>query len=107
MYIVTVAHDSPVTGNAKFALVDGPGNPPELIIEAARCAAAAYGSGNRVLVHCHGGRSRSGVVMVATLILITGRPLCECYDMLKDKHETTRIHPYLSLLLLLNEEKIK
>lgn len=107
MHVVTVAHDSPVTGNAKFGMVDGPGNTPELVIDAARYAAEAHSKGDRVLIHCHGGRSRSGVVSVATLMLVTGKSLCESYDLLKDRHEMTRIHPYLSLLLLLNEDKLR
>lgn len=107
MYVVTVAHDSPVTGSAKFPLVDGPGNPPELVIEAARHAAEAHKAGKKVLIHCHGGRSRSGVVTVAALMLITGNNLCNCYDQVKDHHEITRIHPYLSLILLSHEETLK
>lgn len=108
LHIVTCAHDSPITGNAKFGLVDGPGNPPELLIAAAEYAAEAYIKGKQgVLIHCHGGRSRSGVVMVATMIKITGKPLCECYDLLMNRHEITRIHPYLSLLLLAHEESLR
>lgn len=99
MHVVTVAEDSPVTGAAKFGMVDGPGNPPELLIEAARHAAEAHAQGKIVLIHCHGGRSRSGVVTVAALMRITGKTMCECYDLLKDKHEITRIHPHLAQLL--------
>lgn len=106
MYVVTVAHDSPVTGDIKFGMVDGPGNTPELFLDAAKHAAEAYSAGKSVLIHCHGGRSRSGVVTVAALMLITKKPLCECYDLLKDRHEITRIHPYLSLMLMNHEEKL-
>lgn len=104
LHVVTVAHDSPVTGDAKFGMVDGPGNPPELLLDAAKHAAQAHADGKSVLIHCHGGRSRSGVVTVAALMIITQKPLCECYDLLKDRHEITRIHPYLSLLLMNHEE---
>lgn len=100
MHVVTVAHDSPVTGHAKFDLVDGPGNNKETLIAAIEYAYEAYQRGETVLIHCHGGRSRSGTVTVAALVKITGKNLCECYDMLKDKHHETRIHPYLSLMLL-------
>lgn len=107
MHVVTVAQDSPITGDKKFSLVDGPGNPPELIIEAAKYVAEVHERGEQVLVHCHGGRSRSGVVTTAALMLITKKNLCECYDLLKDQHEITRIHPYLSLILINHEEALR
>lgn len=99
MHVVTVAHDSPFAGHVKFDLEDGPGNDPEDLRDAAQYAAEAHARGETVMIHCHGGRSRSAVVTVLALTKITGRPLCECYDLLKDAHDKTRIHPHLSALL--------
>ncbi len=99
MHVVTVAHDSPFTGIAKFGLIDGPGNAPELLNAAADHVCEAYEGGATVLVHCHGGRSRSAAVIVLALSKITGKSLCELYDLLANKHDKTRIHPHLSALL--------
>lgn len=100
MYVVTVAHDSPIIGNVKFNLIDGPGNDIKVLMEAVTHAYDAYHRGEKVLIHCHGGRSRSGTVLVAVLAKITGRNLCECYDFVLSKHHETRIHPYLAIMLM-------
>ncbi len=100
MHIVTVAHDSPFVGNLHFKLVDGPGNDPEILRAAAESVSTAYKLGMRVLVHCHGGRSRSGAVIVLVVMSILGTGLCEAYDLVANKHEITRIHPYLSKIML-------
>lgn len=100
MHVVTVACDSPVTGRVKFDLIDGPGNNRELIVQAANYVMDAHDYGDNVLVHCHGGRSRSGVVTVLAMTKITGKNVCECYDLLVNTHKSTRIHPFLSKLLL-------
>lgn len=99
-YVVTVAHDSPFVGKEHFKLVDGPGNDPDMIVRAARSVCIAHRDGKKVMVHCHGGRSRSGAIAVLSVMMITGENLCRCYDLVKDKHEITRIHPYLSEILL-------
>lgn len=106
-HVVTVAHDSPVTGIKKFAMVDGPGNPPELVVAAGKYVEEAVRAGFPTLVHSHSGRSRSATVVVAAMMRLTKRSLCECYDQLKDRHEITRIHPHLSLILLMNELEIR
>ena len=104
MHIVTVASDSPVTGNVKFDLVDGPGNLLSTFADAVEAVCRAHESGEKVLVHCVGGRSRSAAVIVVAATKITGRPFCEIYDDLLRKHDGSgtgaRIHPYLSILML-------
>ena len=106
MYIITVAHDSEFVGHEHFKLVDGPGNLSEDFVAAVESVCRAHRNGNRVLVHCVGGRSRSAAVIVAAAKVLTNRPMCEIYDMLLRKHDFTgggaRIHPYLSMLLLEN-----
>lgn len=99
LHVVTCAHDSPFTGHAKFDLIDGPGNEAALLRAAAQYVVEAYERGERVLVHCHGGRSRSATVVTLALTKITNKPLCEVYDLLANAHDRTRIHPHLSILL--------
>jgi protein-tyrosine phosphatase len=99
LYVVTVAVDSEFIGHEHFKLVDGPGNDPALLRSAARAACEAHRTGKKVLVHCHGGRSRSGAVVVLVLMELTGKNLCEAYDHLIAQHTQTRIHPFLSKML--------
>ena len=99
-YKITCAIDSEFIGDQHFKLIDGPGNSPELFASAVDAVCEAYKSPHKILVHCVGGRSRSAAVIVASAARITGRPLCTIYDTLLGRHDCTRIHPYLSLLLL-------
>lgn len=103
-YIVTVAADSEFIGDEHYKLVDGPGNDKEVFNAAVKAVCDAHRSGKQVLVHCIGGRSRSAAVIVAAATILTGKPLCELYDLLLYKHDGSstgaRIHPHLSKLLL-------
>ncbi len=49
-------------------LVDGPGNTPERLRDAVAFIEDVVGAGERVLVHCHAGRSRSVVVVALYLM---------------------------------------
>jgi protein-tyrosine phosphatase len=49
-------------------LVDGAGNDPHRIAEAVRFIADVCEAGDKVLVHCHAGRSRSVVVVARYLV---------------------------------------
>lgn len=99
-YIITVANDSPFIGDEKFDLVDGPGNDINIFLNAVKATVSSYRYENKVLVHCHGGRSRSGVVVVAAIMILMNKNMCEAYDLLANKYERTRIHPHLSKFLL-------
>lgn len=65
--VLNVAHDLETEylakELAKVGLVDGPGNLPGTLIAAACMLAQLLERHNRVLVHCHGGVSRSGIVV--------------------------------------------
>lgn len=99
--IVTCMNDEPhFIKGTRFNLIDGPGNELELLQSAIDHVAEEYKKGKKILVHCHGGRSRSATVSVGAIAKITNRSLCQAYDFVKDRHEITRIHPYLSLLLM-------
>lgn len=100
IHVVTVAFDSPHIGHIKFDLIDGPGNTLDMFSAAVDHVHLMHKVGKRILVHCHGGRSRSAAVVVAAMMKITGKNLCECYDLLHERNQRTRIHPHMSLLLL-------
>lgn len=99
-YVITVASDSPFVGAEHFKLVDGPGNSLEDLKAAATATFKAHSRGGRALVHCVGGRSRSAAVMVLALSQIRSCNICAAYDFLISKHDITRIHPFVSGLLL-------
>ena len=100
-YVVTVACDSPFVGHRHFALVDGPGNSEITFRAAVDAVIEAYSCEKKnVLVHCISGRSRSAAVIVAAAVKLTNRSFCEIYDELLRKHDGTRIHPHLAVLLL-------
>lgn len=58
-------------------LIDGPGNSRADVVEAVEFVRDCAGAGDRVLVHCHAGRSRSVCVVAAWLIAKTGRRRAE------------------------------
>ncbi len=103
-HIITVASDSPFVGHQHHKLVDGPGNDKKVFKSAVNDTCEAYKRGDKVLVHCIGGRSRSAAVIVAATTLLTGKQLCEVYDELLRKHDGpgigARIHPHLAVMLL-------
>jgi len=53
-------------------LVDGPGNDPRDVREAVRVIADVVAAGERILVHCHAGRSRSVAVVARYLVEFRG-----------------------------------
>lgn len=55
-----------------FELIDGPGNPPATFDGAVETVVDLLTSGERVLVHCHAGRSRSVCVVAAALMKTQG-----------------------------------
>jgi len=100
-YVITVASDSPfLGGDQKFALVDGPGNDISFFWEAVEAVRLAVeGQRKPVFVHCVSGRSRSVAICVGAYRQLKRINLCEAYDQVIMKHDSARIHPYLSKLL--------
>lgn len=103
-HVITVAHDSEFIGHQHFKLIDGPGNEEVEFRNAVDAVCESHRKGDKVLVHCIGGRSRSAAVIVAAAVRLTGRSFCDVYDELLRKHDGAgwgaRIHPHLALLLL-------
>jgi len=101
MHVITVAHDSPFHGHEKFDLVDGPGNDPTVFKAAVTAVCNAAINGNKpILVHCHGGRSRSAAVLVAAIARLNNLSVFEAYERVIAKHDPVRIHPAMSKLLM-------
>jgi len=53
-------------------LVDGPGNHASAVRDAVHFVDEVVDAGERILVHCHAGRSRSVAVVIRTLMLREG-----------------------------------
>ena len=56
-------------------LIDGPGNAPAIFDEAVELLCDLAMDGERVLVHCHAGQSRSACVVIASLVKSAGLSL--------------------------------
>lgn len=82
-----------------FPLVDGPGNPPELLREAAQWVQEHLEQDERVLVCCWSGRSRSVVVAALTMMNIRSknreRNWRSLRQYIKRHHPDAEIHPAL------------
>lgn len=68
--VFNCACDAPHTVGSQYQLVDGPGNPINEFRRAVFDVAKAIDSGQRILVHCVAGHSRSLVVAVAALAVL-------------------------------------
>ena len=99
--VVNVAVDAPNFGGPHFHLVDGPGNPPELMREAVTCVEVAIRQGKRVLVHCVGGRSRSLTVVAEAIRRVHGTPLTTTIERMRLPRALEPHQPEVALLELL------
>jgi dual specificity phosphatase 12 len=68
-------------------LQDGPGNRPQDVDEALRFLDDAVRAGERVLVHCHAGKSRSAVVVARWLIRTRGLTPTAAIDFIAERCE--------------------
>lgn len=62
--------DNPEVDVLALPLIDGAGNDPRLFDDAVNFIHEVVTSGDRILVHCHAGRSRS-VCIVARYLMVT------------------------------------
>lgn len=68
-------------------LIDGPGNRPSDIIAAVQYLADCVNSGEKVLVHCHAGRSRSVAVVARYLMHSRGITKFAAISFIAEKRE--------------------
>ena len=68
-------------------LIDGPGNNPRYIAAAVGYINDMVSSGDRILVHCHAGRSRSVCVVAKYLMEYKGLSQREAVELIKSKRE--------------------
>lgn len=95
MHVVTVAVDSPFVGNAKFDLVDGPGNNPAVYRAAVEHVLNSINAGTPTLVHCVSGRSRSAAVLCSAIARHLQTNFHEAYTLVKRAKDEVGIHPAL------------
>ena len=92
---VAVDLDIPLTGGNvyrhKVGLLDGPGNDDGLLISAVLVLHALNKRHNRILVHCHEGKSRS-VMVVSAYVAIVGK--MDFDRVLKDIMKARNVHEY-------------
>jgi predicted protein tyrosine phosphatase len=90
--------DIPVSTNweyNKVGLIDGPGNTPDVLIAAVYMLQQLLCRHNKVLVHCHSGRSRSSTVIALYLTFAKGMNFDDAVKLITQKHPITNIHPKL------------
>ena len=68
-------------------LLDGPGNDPRDIEEALDFVREVVTAGQRILVHCHAGRSRSVVVVARYLMQSRGLTAQDALDLIASRRE--------------------
>ena len=97
---LNVALDLDITNTNKIKLykvgmVDGPGNDPGVFIAAILCLDGMARKYNKVLVHCHEGRSRSVIVVSTYLSINTNGNFDEILKDVMKKREVDVYKPAL------------
>jgi hypothetical protein len=79
----------------KVGILDGPGNDRQTIALAIKVGLGLYDKGQRFLVHCIGGRSRSVAIVSAVLMLrnIAPKPYRAAVDWVLDKRRPSGCNP--------------
>jgi protein-tyrosine phosphatase len=81
--VVSLTHDDPDTGpvaRVDVPMLDGPQNEYESFVDAAETVIERREAGQRVLVHCSAGASRSPAVAAAAMTRLTDRDLGEAFE---------------------------
>ncbi|OYR66010.1 protein phosphatase [Halorubrum ezzemoulense] len=81
--VVSLTHDDPDTGavaRVDTPMTDGPRNEYEAFAAAAETVVERREAGQRVLVHCSAGASRSPAVAAAAMARLTDRGLDEAFE---------------------------
>lgn len=88
----------------KVGLFDGPGNHPATFFAAVVLLESLVKSGKRVLVHCHGGKSRSVMVVAAWLTIQDPSSILDAH--LNNVMVTRKVTVYRTELYALAEHSI-
>ncbi|TKX54570.1 MULTISPECIES: protein-tyrosine phosphatase family protein [Halorubrum] len=81
--VVSLTHDDPDTGSVARVdtpMTDGPQNEYSAFVDAVETVVARREAGQRVLVHCSAGASRSPAVAAAAMTRLTDRGLDEAFE---------------------------
>ncbi len=78
-------HGWPKVQYIQVGLVDGPGNPHHLYYAAVMALDTLMNTGNKVLVHCHEGKSRSVTVALMYMNLTYQRTLSELIEIVEER----------------------
>ncbi len=89
--IVNVAIDAPTFGVFHFGLVDGPGNEQRLFDSAVDCVRQRIRLGQKFLIHCVGGRSRSVTVLAAAMQEELDLPFAETVERIRELRKQTTL----------------
>lgn len=100
MDIVTVAYDSPLIGNFKFELVDGPAHGNEKVFwRAVEKVCELQGKNRRTLVHCVSGISRSCAVVIGYLMRTRSMDYNAALSVVRSVRPIANPQPYFVELL--------
>jgi protein-tyrosine phosphatase len=99
--IVSLTHAKPETGFppaltvVRFPMMDGPQNDHQTFLEAVDGALTRWEAGDRVLVHCSAGASRSPAVAATVVSLSTDRTPEAAFRQLKERRAVVDPHEAL------------
>lgn len=99
--VISLTHAEPETGFppdvtvVRLPMMDGPQNDHHTFIRAVSEALARWEAGNRVLVHCSAGASRSPAVAATVITLSTDRTLESAFQQLKERRAAVEPHEAL------------
>ena len=99
--VLSLTHDSPATPARGYRvvdrpLVDGPQNDPERFAAAVDTLRSLLDDGERVLVHCSAGASRSVAVAAAAHALGEGLDADEALATVRAERGVSALHPVLA-----------
>ena len=96
--VVSLTHDDPDTGavaRVDAPMTDGPRNEYSAFVDAVETVVARREAGQRVLVHCSAGASRSPAVAAAAMTRLTDRDLGEAFERVAARRSAVDPHDAL------------
>ncbi|GAA0550619.1 dual specificity protein phosphatase [Halorubrum ejinorense] len=97
--VVSLTHDDPNTGavdRVDVPMLDGPRNAYSAFADAAKAVVERREAGQRVLVHCSAGSSRSPAVAAAAMTRLTDRDLDGAFEQVSARR--SEIDPHDALI---------